>query len=412
MRASETSKPGVNMALAPADFTTPESPDAAAIQSNSGSIATTPRQHSKILIVDDESVNVRITQKYLEKDGFTNFVTVTDSRQAMHCIVKDNPALVLLDIVMPHVSGLDILQEVRASPHHENLPVVILTAATDPETKLTALRMGATDFLAKPVDPSELIPRVRNMLVVKAYQDHLQAYAEQLEVAVQQRTTELAESRKHVIECLARAAEYRDDDTGRHIIRVGKYAGLIAHELGFSADDCVQIEQAAQLHDVGKIAIPDALLRKEDCLEEAEYELMRKHCLFGHKIIQPPEDHSQSIFQAHPELGARILNVGSSELIRVAARIALTHHEWWDGTGYPIGLAGEDIPIEGRITAVADVFDALSSARPYKRAYPRAKCFEIMAEESGSHFDPNVLDAFFRRHEEIVQIQLNNVDVS
>lgn len=367
-------------------------------------------RNSKILIIDDESVNVKVTKKYLEQDGYTNFLTLTDPRDAIDLIKKEMPDLVLLDIVMPHVTGLDILAEVRADSDIENIPVVILTASTDPETKLSALRLGATDFLAKPVDPSELIPRVRNMLVVKAHQDHLEEYAEQLEEAVRQRTYELAVSRKHVIECLARAAEYRDDDTGRHIIRVGKYAGLIADELGFTPDQCDQIEQAAQLHDVGKIAIPDAILKKTGKLNTDEYDFMRKHCIFGHKIIQPMSQQENNILRAHAELGARILSVESSEIIRMAGRIALTHHEWWDGTGYPIGLAGEDIPIEGRITAVADVFDALSSARPYKTPFPREKCFSIMESESGTHFDPTVLDAFFRRKDEIIQIQLENVD--
>lgn len=366
---------------------------------------------SKIMIVDDEAVNIKVTRKYLEQDGYKNFITVTDARRAMRALDESDPDLVLLDIVMPNVSGLDILEEIRRRPDLQNLPVVILTASTDPETKLSALRLGATDFLAKPVDPSELTPRVRNMLIVKEHADHLEAHAERLEKAVQQRTEELAYSRKHVIECLARAAEYRDDDTGRHIVRVGRYAGIIAEEIGYDDEYCDQIEQAAQLHDVGKIAIPDAILKKRGQLDEADYGLMKKHCLFGHKIIRPMGDSDTRILRSHPELGAHILNVESSAVIRMAARIALTHHEKFDGSGYPIGLAGEDIPIEGRITAVADVFDALSSERPYKKPFPREKCFEIMRGESGSHFDPDVLDAFFRRSEEIVAIQLDSVDM-
>ena len=209
---------------------------------------------------------------------------------------------------------------------------------------------------------------------------------------------------------MARAAEFRDDDTGRHIVRVGRYAGLIADELGFSVDFVDQIEQAAQLHDVGKIAIPDGILKKKKGLAPDEYELMQRHCMFGHKIIAPRTKRERQMMAAHSELGARMLSVESSDVIRMAARIALTHHEWYDGTGYPIGLAGDDIPVEGRITAVADVFDALSSSRPYKDAYPREKCLSIMLEESGTHFDPTVLDAFLRRSEDIVRIQLDTVD--
>jgi len=364
----------------------------------------------KILIVDDESVNVKVTRKYLEADGYKNFITTTDSREAIDLIANEKPDLVLLDIVMPNITGLDILKAVRQDHQLESIPVVILTASTDRETKLSALQLGATDFLAKPVDPSELIPRVRNMLMVKAQQDNLIANAERLEQAVQERTRELAISRKHVIECLARAAEYRDDDTGRHIIRVGRYAGLIAEELGYAKDYVEQIEQAAQLHDVGKIAIPDGILKKKGGLAPEEFDLMRKHCMIGHKIIQPLSPRERIVLHAHPELGARILNVESSDIILMAARIALTHHEWYDGTGYPIGLAGDDIPVEGRITAVADVFDALSSARPYKKPFPREKCLMIMSEESGTHFDPEILGAFLARSKDIIKIQLDNVD--
>lgn len=365
---------------------------------------------STILIVDDEIVNVKVTRKYLEQHGYQNFITTTDSTQAMEMVKRRKPDLVLLDIVMPKVSGLEILEQMRVTEGCGNIPVVILTASTDPTTKLTALELGATDFLAKPVDPSELIPRVRNVLLVKAHQDHLVALADQLEKAVQMRTFELAISRKHVIECLARAAEYRDDDTGRHIIRVGKYAGVIASQLGFSEEMVIDIEQAAQLHDVGKIAIPDEILKKQGSLSPDEYELMQKHCVIGTRIVRPMDAHDFRILKSHPEFGARILNVESSPIIKMASRIALTHHERWDGSGYPIGLAGEDIPIEGRITAVADVFDALSSTRPYKRAMPRVKCFEIMAAEAGKQFDPRVLQAFFERVEDVVRIQLEDVD--
>ncbi len=368
------------------------------------------RSDSKILIVDDEPINIKITKKYLEERGYRNFITTFDSTEAIDLITAHRPDLVLLDIVMPKVSGLDILEQMRVTRGCENVPVVILTASTDPATKLSALELGATDFLSKPVDPSELIPRVRNVLVVKAHRDHLAAYAEQLERAVQQRTFELAVSRQQIIQCLARAAEYRDDDTGRHIVRVGRYAGVIANQLGFSDQQVEDIEQAAQLHDVGKIAIPDEILKKEHSLEPAEYELMKKHCVFGTKIIRPLGGRDLQSLRLHPELGARMLSVESSPLIKIAARIALTHHERWDGGGYPIGLAGEDIPIEGRITAVADVFDALSSRRPYKSAIPRLKCFEIMAAEAGKQFDPKVLKAFFERAEDIVQIQLEDVD--
>ncbi|MEE8045203.1 MAG: HD domain-containing phosphohydrolase, partial [Dehalococcoidia bacterium] len=320
------------------------------------------------------------------------------------------PDLVLLDVVMPKISGLDILVQVRKAPECKNVPIVILTASTSAETKASALHLGATDFLAKPVDPSELIPRVRNMLVVKAHHDHLEAYTEQLEKAVQVRTTELAASRKHVIECLARAAEYRDDSTGKHILRVGRYAGLIAQQLGFSDEQVELIEQSAQLHDVGKIAVPDNILKKDSELDPAETELMRKHCVYGLQIIQPMSERDLDVVRKHPELCDRVL-IDSSPVVQIAGRIALSHHERWDGTGYPLGLAGEDIPIEGRITAVADVYDALSSSRPYKPPIPREKCFEFMMAEADKHFDRQILNAFMERSTDIIRIQMEFADV-
>jgi putative two-component system response regulator len=369
------------------------------------------QRQSQIMIVDDELINIKVTQRYLEKDGYLNFIPVTDATRVMDLIQVERPDLILLDVVMPRVSGLDILQQLRADPETAGIPVVILTASVEPDIKQRALSLGATDFLAKPVDASELVPRVKNVLTVKSHQDHLERYTEELEEAVRMRTYELAMSRKQVIQCLARAAEYRDDDTGKHIIRVGRYARMIAEQLGFSVDDAELVEQAAQLHDVGKIAIPDAILKKPGKLDPDEYDYMKRHCLFGRRIIEPYSDFDREVLRNHPDLGARILNVETSPVIQLAAKIALTHHERWDGTGYPLGLAGEDIPIEGRITAVADVFDALSSARPYKQPFPREKCFQILRADSGSHFDPRVIEAFFQRAQEIVATQIEYADI-
>ncbi|MEX2315549.1 MAG: HD domain-containing phosphohydrolase, partial [Pirellulales bacterium] len=280
-----------------------------------------------------------------------------------------------------------------------------LTAATDRETKLRALELGAADFLGKPLDPSELVARVRNVLAVKEYQNRLQNYSKDLEAAVRQRTTELEASRQDVIHCLARAAEYRDDDTGYHIIRVGKYARLLGKALGMSDDESDVLEQAAQLHDVGKIGIPDAVLLKPGKLTSEEFQVMRTHCGFGQHILNPVSSEEEEVLRRHAEVGAKILEVGTSPVLVMAERIAMTHHEWWDGSGYPLKLAGEEIPLEGRITAVADVFDALSSKRCYKEAFPLDKCFDIMQSERGTHFDPAVLDAFLQMRREASQIQ-------
>lgn len=365
-------------------------------------------QSSRIMIVDDESINIRVVRKYLEKVGYQQFIELTDSTQALTTIMREQPDVVLLDVMMPEVDGLQILNAVRNEPSLRDLPVIILTAASDGNTKLEALDLGATEFLTKPVHQVELILRVRNALLIKSHLDELANNSDRLERLVRERTKELEKSRKEVIDCLARAAESRDGDTGQHVIRVGRYAGIIARQLGFPRDYVELMEEAAKLHDVGKIGIPDAILLKPGKLEPSEYELMKRHCILGTDIIQEmPKDANRDMIAKHnPTRHIReILDRDGSPLLTLAALIAQTHHEKWDGTGYPFGLKGDEIPIEGRIVAVADVFDALSTARPYKPSFPLRKCFEFLHERRGRHFDPNVLAAFFTKHKEVIAIQ-------
>ena len=288
----------------------------------------------------------------------------------------------------------------------------MLTAAHDAETKVRSLELGASDFLGKPVDPSELIARVRNVLTVKAYHDQLDKYAQELEEQVRARTAELAMSRQELILSLARAAEFRDDDTGRHVVRVGRYVRAIAEELGMDEDDASMYEQAAQMHDVGKIGIPDSILLKPGKLEPHEYERMQKHCNYGKHVFEVMGAKELEVIRRHTHFGGEILKISRSPILKLAHEIALSHHEHWNGGGYPLGLSGEDIPLGGRITAVADVFDALSTKRPYKPAFPREKCFDILEKESGKQFDPTVLEAFFARRRDIVQIQIEFADIS
>jgi putative two-component system response regulator len=367
-------------------------------------------KQARILIVDDESLNIDVVQGYLEMDGYENVQSTENSIQALPLIGTFRPDLVLLDIHMPDIGGLEILKAIRADERISAIPVVILTASSTSETKLEALECGATDLLAKPVHQAELMARIRNVLTVKAYQDRLCSYSEELEAAVRERTADLEASRLEVIQCLARAAEFRDDDTGQHILRVGRYARIIGEELGLTRAALDILEPAAQLHDVGKIGIPDAILLKPGKLTPEEYEVMQKHYGFGKKIVDCLPDHEARLVRTHTELGAKIVDVGQSPILKMAKRIAMTHHERWDGTGYPLGLAREDIPLEGRITAVADVFDALSSRRAYKPALPLEKCFQILVEGRGTHFDPTVVDAFFARREQIIQVQIDLAD--
>jgi putative two-component system response regulator len=366
---------------------------------------------AKIMIVDDEPINVKLVRKYLVMEGYQNFVLTTDSREVMTLVEKEQPDLLLLDVMMPHVSGLDILAAVRASEQWRHLPVIILTAASDQATRRRAIELGVSDFLGKPVDATELVPRIRNVLIVKQHYDHLQKYSEKLEAEVLRRTAELARSRQEVIHCLARAAEFRDDDTGRHVCRVGRYARLIGEELGWKGEQLEMLEQAAQLHDIGKIGIPDSILLKPGKLAPEEMEIMQKHSAFGKKITQSLPNHEMNVLRGHAELGSKLLQSTDSPILAMAATIAISHHEKFDGTGYPLGLAGDDIPLPGRITAVADVFDALSSKRPYKPPYPAERCFELLREGRGRHFDPQVLDAFFNRRPDIIAIQIRFADI-
>jgi putative two-component system response regulator len=366
----------------------------------------------RILLVDDEPINIKVAKKYLANAGYLDCQSACNARDVLPMMIRAEPDLVLLDIVMPGFSGLDLLAAIRADGQLEHIPVVMLTALEDRETKHRALALGATDFLAKPVDPSELVSRVRNVLQVKAHHDYLRNHAAELERIVRERTVQLETSRQHIIHCLARAAEFRDDETGRHVLRVGHYAGLIARQLGWDDASSETLQQAAQLHDVGKLGIPDDILRKPGKLTAEEFQVMQKHCGFGKQVFDSLTESDWSTFRQHAELGSRILAGCGSPVLDMAAQIALTHHERWDGSGYPIGLAGNDIPIAGRITAVADVFDALSTSRSYKPAFPLQKCFDVLEDGRGTQFDPQVLDAFFAARDQIVRVQIFFAEVN
>lgn len=369
-----------------------------------------PRAQAKIVIIDDEPINIKVARKHLQNVGYQHFVTSTDATTALELITREQPDVILLDVVMPGVNGIDILQAVRAAPRLMHIPVLILTASTDAQTKLAALDSGATDFLAKPVDPNELAPRIRNALILKAQHDRLSRYSEQLERQVQARTAELEISRLQVILCLARAAEYRDDTTGRHVIRVGRYVEILARELKFSLGDAHMLGLAAQLHDVGKIGLPDGILLKPGKLNPEEFEVVKRHCEIGFRIVQPVHDDDLKLIGGVALPDDRQNGI-HQPLLLSAGRIALSHHERWDGNGYPRRLAGEQIPIEGRITSVADVFDALTSARPYKEAISPVDSVKIMEKGRGTQFDPAVFDAMVRRLDDFLAIFSEQKDI-
>ena len=365
-------------------------------------------RNSKIMIVDDEDLVIRVVRQFLSRDGYTNFITITDPREALNAIRSEKPDVVLLDINMPHLSGLDILRERQHIKPLRTTPFIILSAINDADTKQEALELGATDFLAKPVEKSDLTLRVQNSLIVKRHFDNLANHASDLEAEVRKRTQQLERSREQVVRVLARAAEFRDNETGEHVLRVGAFCKIIAEQMGMSPEWCKQIGLAAQLHDVGKIAIPDSVLLNPNKLTAEEFEIMKQHCDLGCRIMKPMADEELAMVRNTSSV-LQLVNELESPLLNMASVICRTHHEKWNGQGYPNGLVGDQIPLEGRITCVADVYDALCSDRPYKAAFPIEKSLEIMLNDRGIRFDPQVLDAFLERIADIEAIRATPV---
>lgn len=361
---------------------------------------------ARIMLVDDEPVVLRMLRRHLQNFGCENIIICSESTKSLDLIKTMKPDMVILDLLMPHMSGLDVLRAIRRDDDFKTLPVLVMTASTDPETKILSLLGGATDYVQKPLEMTDVLPRVRNALVVKKHQDEVKQYlqclqqqAEDLEHQVEVRTVELIGAWDEAFGCLARAAEYRDDDTGQHVRRVGRYVALIAKQLGMRPSDIKVLEPAAQLHDVGKIGISDTILLKPGKLTKQEFDTVKKHCQFGKSILRHCERRNSEGVAANP-----------SPVMHMAAVIAESHHEWWDGSGYPHGLKGDEIPLPGRITAVADVYDALSSKRPYKEAMSHERCVEIIRVERGTHFDPAVVDAFMLCAEEVREIRTRHSD--
>ena len=257
----------------------------------------------KIFIIDDEELNIRVAKKYLRTWGFERVDSTTDPANAVYRIQQEEPDLILLDIMMPEVSGLQILEELRSDESTRHLPVIILTAHAEEEIKHEALELGANDFLSKPIDPMDMLPRVRNLLALRAQQNFLLRSSEMLEAEVRRRTAALVKAEQNIINCLARAAEYRDNDTGRHVIRVGGYAALIAEAMGFDETFVKLIQDAAKLHDVGKIGIPDSILLKTGKLDPDECSVMRKHCSMGIHVLQQCDESDFEAFRRHVQMG-------------------------------------------------------------------------------------------------------------
>ncbi len=358
----------------------PEAPAAAAVDTSSnGSQPAHPstplhrvRLDGRILVVDNDEAVVRTLKRLFRRAGYEAPVGITDPRQTRKVMAEQDFDLLILDLAMPEMDGFAVMSQVMSSlGPGEYFPILVLTGDDDPLIRQRALAAGANDFLNKPFDPAEAEARVRNLLQTRFLTHRLAQERDSLEEHVRDRTAELADTRSELLHRLARAAEYRDDVTGRHVERVGLLSAALAAEMGMGTREVDLIRRTAPLHDIGKIGVPDAVLHKTGPLTPTEFELMK----------------------VHTTIGARILGGSSHRLLVVASDIALHHHERWDGNGYPGGLAGEDIPIHARIVTVADTFDALSHTRPYKEALPPADAVAEVVRCSGSQFDPMVVAA-------------------
>jgi len=311
--------------------------------------------------------------------------------QALEEIGKIPYDTIISDVSMPGRNGFDLLSKLQESEQTADIPVIILTGRSDLDLKRRALEQGATDLLSKPVHAEDLLARVRSVLRLKTYQDELKAQKVLLEQKVRERTAQLDKSRLDIILRLGKAAEYRDEETGNHILRVGCYCQVLAEELRMTPEFAEMIFLASPMHDIGKIGIPDGILLKKGRLLEAERKTMQSHCIIGGEILLE-EPKNVKVFLNFRDYHFTLGEIDNS-LLEMAAQIALSHHEKWDGSGYPKGLRAEDIPLSGRIAALADVYDALRCSRPYKPAYSPEQTLDIMGKEAG-HFDPMVFNAF------------------
>lgn len=328
---------------------------------------------SKILIVDDEPLNVDILEAILEGASYINIFSSTDPREVFALQEEHNFDLIMLDVNMPHLSGIEVLAGLSEYLSNDFIPILILTANIDDKTRYNALRLGATDFLTKPFSQWEVLLRINNMLRTRLFYNSQKFRADELEEKVRERTRSIRDSQLKIIQCLGKAVEFRDNETGAHVIRMSRSCQMLGLAAGLSEKHAEKILYASPMHDVGKIGIQDSILLKPGKLNFEEFEIMKTHAQIGYDII----------------------GRSSSKILNLAGEIALGHHEKWDGTGYPNALKGEAISIESRIAAISDVFDALTSARPYKDPWTPEDAIALIRDGAGAHFDP-ILSARFQ----------------
>ncbi len=364
-----------------------------------------------ILFVDDEKIFLegirRILYKYSQNWNMGFVYSVDEALQELQNGKYD---IVITDIKMPGKDGFDLISILKNSPSTRDIPIIVLTGSNENQLKSQALNLGATDLLNKPLDSSELVARIQNTINLKFYEDQIRNQNKILEEKVKERTSELEDARMDILWRLAKAGEHRDDTTGRHVVRVAYYCRILASRLGLSQDCIRLLYMTSPLHDIGKIGIPDRILLNTGELSPPQKVFMRRHCEIGADILT----NRPTMLLSYMELENEHIDESKSKknpLLKQAALIALSHHEWWDGSGYPQQLYGENIPLESRIVAIADVYDALRSKRSYKPAYSPEQTMEIMKTEAENHFDPHIFAVFEQNIDEfhsIWEISQNN----
>ena len=342
-----------------------------------------------VLVVDDLPQNVKLLEAYLIPQGY-EIVRAANGEEALAKLTKSQIDLILLDVMMPDIDGFEVTRRVRQNDKYRLLPIILVTALGETKDRVKGIEAGCDDFISKPVDKTELLARVKSLLMVKDYNDLMSNYQKELESEVDKRTEELKQASDKLktasldtIYRLSIASDYKDGDTGAHIKRMSRYCAAVDRRMGLDEKTISDILYAAPMHDLGKIGIPDKILSKPGKLDPIERDIMKLHTV----------------------IGAKILSDSDAELLKLGGIIALSHHEKWDGSGYPNGLKGKAIPIAGRIAAIADVFDALTSTRPYKEPFSLEKSLVIIRRWRESYFDPDVADAFINITEEILTIR-------
>jgi len=366
---------------------------------------------SRILLVDDEpKVLGGLRRVLLDDESDWEVHTAGGADEALARMGQIPFDAVVTDVNMPGRDGFALIAEMRSAPRTKDIPVIVVTGRNEDDIKRRALELGAVDLLNKPVHPHDLLARLRSAVRLKLYEDQLRNQNAVLEQKVLERTAELEDSRLDIIWRLGKAAEHRDEQTGNHIVRVGCYCRALAQTLGLERDFVETLFLASPLHDIGKIGVPDSVLLKRGRLSQAEWEIMKQHCAIGAQILQEDSKGTRVYQSAYGDTHAPTQPRGRNPILRLASIIALTHHEWWDGHGYPAGLRGSAIPLAARIVALADTYDALRSARPYKPALSADEAVEIIRNESDTHLDPQITAAFERSRAEFQNIHCELAD--